>query len=455
MTFIPNSNVFNPTPNAQQPGIGNDVTGALGQNFGLAWTNSLGSEYATSYSKTMTALIAKEIEKEIFSTTPKQYETALSAFMYMNPMQTHGSDELTYFEKSFGRSPLTVYSWTYNTSATTGTLLLAGTFTEANDIPVGKGDIITLPGTNKPAIVTTITWSANANSSSIVVTQYSGASATFTALDTAVGDLLPLQSTSYADGMDFINRYDRIDTISRHNNLQLFARARRWGVIEMQKWLNMGTTDYMANDKENSIEQLKNDMLVSIINGTLGEYYIPSATSGGTYGKAMGGIYPAMVAAGSPSASVTPSGIQPALESLMFQTNTLAKGATRFLLGTDEMLYEISKTFKNPIVYHPNDTVANMNLMSYEIGTMKVVPMVIPQFGESSLFPAFFSRMIIGMDMSSFSLWSMKGIPHITMGQIPDKSGGQNLNGYSDFWIQGSVSSKFQNPSGGFLINVL
>ena len=451
MPIVPLSNVFTPTPNAQVPGT---APNALGQNFGLPWANSLGSEYGTAYSKTMTALIAKEIEKTIFTTTPKQYETALSMFMYNSPMLIHGSDELTYFENSFGRSPLEVYTWTYNTSSTTGTLVLAGTYTEANDIPVSVGDIITLPGTNKPAVVTTITWSASANTSALVLTQYTGVSAAFAAADAAVGDFCPFQSTSYTDGMNFISHYDRLDTISRYNYLQIFARARRWGVIEMQKWLNMGTTDYMEKDKGNAIEQLKNDMLVSIINGTRGEYNIPF-NSGTLPGKAMLGIYPAMVSAGAPSASVTPSGIQPALESLLFQTNTLAKGATRFLLGTDEMLYEISKTFKNPILYAPNDMVANMNLTEYNIGTMKVVPMVIPQFGDNSLFPAFFKRMIIGMDMSSHQLWTMKGVPHITMGQTADKSGGQNLNGFNDFWIQGSISSRYNNPAAGVIINIL
>jgi hypothetical protein len=49
----------------------------------------------------------------------------------------------------------------------------------------------------------------------------------------------------------------------------------------------------------------------------------------------------------------------------------------------------------------------------------------------------------------------MKGVPHITMGQTADKSGGQNLNGFNDFWIQGAVSSRYNNPGAGIIINVL
>ena len=57
MAIVPLSNVFTPTPNAQVPG---NAPNALGQNFGLPWANSLGSEYGTAYSKTITALIVKE-----------------------------------------------------------------------------------------------------------------------------------------------------------------------------------------------------------------------------------------------------------------------------------------------------------------------------------------------------------------------------------------------------------
>lgn len=437
---------YNPTPNTQVPGTAPSSTG---QHFGLFTANSEGSDYATLISSTTTELLSKAIEKIIFPTVPQQYDAALSAFLYMNTIQDQDSDEFYYHERGFGRAPMEVFTWTSGT----GVIVLAGTYAEANDIPVTVNDIVTLPGTNKPAIVSIVAWSNLANTSQITVVPYTGSS--FVAGDAAVGDLIPFQSVGYTDGMDFIPHYDRLDTVSRYNYIQMFARARRFGDFEMQKYLNVGTTNYIAENKTNSIEQLKSDLLVSYLNGTRGNFNI-NFQSGTLAGKAMGGVYPLAVAAGAPSASVPSSGLQPALESLLFQTNTLAKGATRFLLGTDESLYEISKSFKNPILYSPNDTIANMNLKEYEIGTNRVVPMVIPQMGDSSLFPEFFSRLVLGIDQKSIIPVKLKGIPHITMGQMKSmNSGANNLNGYTDWWVQAQLSMKFQNPGASFIINRL
>jgi len=438
---------YNPTPNTQLPGNSPSTTG---QHFGLPWANSEGSAYATLISATTTELIAKEIEKTIFPTVPQQYDAALSAFLYMNTIQDMDSDEFFYHERGFGRSAMEVFTWTSGT----GVIVLAGTYSEANDIPVTVNDIVTLPGTNKPATVTVVTWSVIANTSQITVVPYTGAS--FVAGDAAVGDLIPFMAAGYTDGLDFIGHYDRLDTVSRYNFIQMFARARRWGDVEMQKFLNKGTTNNIAEDKANSIEQLKTDLLACYLNGTRGAFPISFNNAGSVSGKAMGGLYPLAVAAGAPSATVTSSGLQPALESLLFQTNTLAKGATRFLLGTDESLYEMSKSFKNPILYSPNDTIANMNLKEYEIGTNKVVPMVIPQMGNSSIFPAFFSRMVLGIDQKSIIPVKLKGKPHITLGQMKSmNSGANNLNGYTDWWVQAFLSMKFQNPAASFIINRL
>lgn len=435
---------YTPTPNPQQPGIAPSA-------FSLYNSNSEGSQYASLITATTTELLAKAIEKVIFPTVPQQYDTALSAFLYMNPIEDQPSDEFFYHERGFGRSAMEVFNW----NSGTGVITLAGTYTAAGlSIPVRINDIVILPGTNKPAKVSAISPSAVINSSTITVIPYTGAS--FTAGDAAVGNLISFQAAGYTDGMDFIGHYDKLETVSRYNYIQMFARARRWGDVEMQKWLNMGTTNFIAEDKNNSIEQLKTDLLACYLNGTRGAFPISFATSGTLSAKAMGGLYPLAVAAGAPSASVTSSGIQPAMESLLFQTNTLAKGATRFLLGTDESLYEVSKTFKNPILYSPNDTIANMNLQEYKIGTNSVVPLVIPQMGDSSIFPAFFSRMILGIDQKSIVPVKMKGIPHIAMGEMKSMNNGANsLNGFQDWWIQANLSMKFNNPAASFIINIL
>jgi hypothetical protein len=359
-----------------------------------------------------------------------------------------GSDEYHYKERTFGRNALTVYTWVH----TTGVITLAGTYALEKNIGVAKGDIISLPN-NKKGLVTVVTWSASANSSTITVIPQTGVS--FAAGDATAGDTVCLQSPFWTDGMNEFNHYDRVETVDRKNFIQFFNRNRRWGVVEMQKMMNMGVTDYMMHDKENSIEQFRADLFASWLGGVMGEAVLPGTTSGNYYGKMMNGVYPTMVAAGAPSTSCTTSALQPALENLAFSTNRLAKGKTRILMGTPQMLHELVKVFKNPIQYAPNDQVANLNLKAYEFGEMRFVPVSCDLMGDTSMFPAFFGRMILGLDMNTIKPCHMKGLPKIMVGQTENIANGNNPNGYTDWYVWGNFGMKYYAPASGFIINVL
>lgn len=448
---MPNIKTYTPTPNVEQPGVSYSTSG---YHDGLPFLNPEGSYYQstfTTYAKTTTDLIQKYIEQQIFDTTNEQY-AALYTFMYTKQSKEVPSDEFHYKEKIFGRNALTVHAWTHNTSPTTGTVTLAGTYSSPSDIGVSVGDIIALPN-NKKGLVLTITL-GGANASTLLISQYNDATA-FAAGDMSNGDTLALESASWTDGMNSLNHYDRMQTVDRKNFIQFFHRARRWGMVEYMKMLNNATTNYLSMDKENSIEQIKTDMLATFLNGTIGEIAIPGATSGNYLAKTTNGLYPTMVAAGAPYASVTTSGLIPAVETLGFQTNRLSNGSTRILLGTDEMLHEVSKAFKNPIDYTPNDMVANLNLKQYEIGTMKFVPVVVPQMGDNTILPSFFDRMIIGVDINSIQPVHMKGVPKVLIQETKDISTGITTNMYKDWYIMTQFGMEFNAPAYNFYINVL
>lgn len=444
-------NTFTPTPNIQQPSTAYSSTG---QAFGLPWANPEGSDYASIYSKTTTALLRTAIENKIYDTTNKQY-AAFWNFWYGRPMLTKPSSQFNFFERGFGRVSLEVFTWTSSGGTNlTGTIHLAANYTEANDIGVTVGDTITAPVGNRPFVVTDVIWVAGAGNSTIKVSGYN-TTANTVAADFIAGDILAFQAANGADGTNSVNHYDRMGTIKRYNFMQKFERGFRFGKIEMQEWLNNGTTDYLPQNKQNTLEQIRTDMFSCWLNGTRGEFSIPAITAGVYYAKAMGGVYPSMIAAGAASTSVTQSGIVPAFKALTFATNTLAKGATRFVLGTDESLDTLSTAFKNPVMYAPNDKVASLGLTQYDIGTSKIVPIVTPMMGDSTIFPQFFSGMLLCVNMDSMNPTQMEGIPAFNMFNTKSIDDGTNLNAYSDFIAQGHFGMQFNNPGAGFIVHIL
>lgn len=436
-----NTYSFTPQPNITLPGYATSP-------FGAATINPEGSTYASTYTHATTDLVRKYVENQIFDATNKQYK-ALYTFMYRNAIKEVGSTQHYYKENVFGREAMTVFGWVDGTQ----TITLAGTYAAATDVPVSVGDVIVIPQTNRPVMVRTITWSAVINSTTIVVGVQNGTAA-LGAGEVVAADVLSLQAPIIADGMDTFSHFDRMPVVDRYNYIQMFQRNRRWGNVEYLEMVNNATTDFMNWDKANQLEQLRVDAFTTWINGTRGEINIPRAGGGNLPAKMMGGIYPTMVAAGAPSTSTTLSGLPAAFETLGFQTNTLAVGAQRIVLGTDAMLYELSKSHKTSMFYTPNDKIANLNLEVYKLGTMDFVPIPCPLFDNSSVFPEFFSRTLMVIDLDTITPVKLRGMEHISMGQTNDMANGTRET-YTDWWVKMQFGMQFNNPQAGFIINIL
>jgi hypothetical protein len=445
-------NVFTPTPNPQQPGIAYSSTG---QHMGLPFANPTGSTYATTYSHPVSNLLRQAIENKIYDTTNKQY-AAFYAYYFGQPMLTKPSDEFIYMERGFGRQAMTIFTFVAPGGTNTAVITLAGPYTEANDIPVTTGDTIVLPVGNRPFVVTAVpTWGAGANSCTIPVKGYTNSANVATGVDGVFGDVISFQAANGADGTNSVNHYDRLSTTERYNYIQKYQRAYRFGQMELQKYINNATTDYVPQNKQNTMEQIRTDLFSTWLNGTRGEFAIPAVTSGSYLAKAMGGVYPTMVAAGAPSTSVTSSGLVPAVKALAFATNTLAKGATRFLLGTDQSLDILSTAWKNPVLYSPNDRIASLGLTQYELGTMKMVPIVCPMMGDSSIFPEFFSSLLLCVNFAAMNPVQMAGIPALNMYQTPMAGENGSMNAYSDFVVESLLGMQFNEPQSSFFVNII
>ena len=169
----------------------------------------------------------------------------------------------------------------------------------------------------------------------------------------------------------------------------------------------------------------------------------------------MGGIYPTMQAAGSAFSNPTVAGLETAFEALAFQTNFKVEGGTRFIYGTDEILNEFSKIYKQPgLRYAPNDEIANLKLKRIEVGTMNFVLVPCELFREESCFPAEWKRKILVIDQEAISPVKLKGLPGLEMGETLNRGNKGTRENYTDFWVGGQLSLEFNNPLGSFWIDV-
>jgi hypothetical protein len=428
------SNSYVPTPNPTSP---NTAQSPAPWNL-----NAIGDEYATAYSRDETSLIQRAIAEKIFDAVPAKYNVL--RLLFDKPVKYVPSDTFTYMEKTFGRTVLQHVSNDVVGSAATQDIEL--TTGGAANITVNK--IIVYP-TNRKAIVTAV----NTTTDVISVSRLNG-QANLPAL--AGDEYFAIQSSVIADGQNFLSHYDRMRKIERYNYVQLMHRDKRWTRKEMQKFANLGTTDYFALDKKEQLDLLLQDMFATLWNGERAEADVTTPDGTGTYkAKTAGGIYPLMVAAGSSSSTgVTSAQLKDTFETLCFATNYKADGAVRFVFAQDQLLYELAKEYKETGTrYSPNDKIADLNLMEYRIGGMRLVPVSTELFKETSLFPATWGSRIFVLDLDTIQPVCMTGYEPIEMGQTAPKGTYGSIKDYTEWWIQGMLSLQFNNPLSSFYID--
>ena len=417
---------------------------------GLPSTNALLNPLGSYYDGThITNMIQDAIVYAIYDQAPKQYDPL--KVLNMSPVKPVNLDEFYYKEKVFSREALTVSSW----NSGTGVLTLKGTYAKESDLPVKKNTVICDP-LGEPYIITVLTYSAVADSTTITIARQTGG-AGFGAGDFSADDVLSIQAAIVADGMETFSNPDRTRVIERYNYIQWYERTQRWVPVELQKLINAGTTDVLDYEKNERLNNLRLDLFSTYFNGTRGEFTVNAFdASGRTFkAKSMQGVFPAMVAGGSMHTTVSLSGLQTAFELLAFATNYKAVGGVRMIYATDELLYEISKLYKEDgIRYTPNDKIADLNLTQYNIGSMKFVPIPCELFKEhSATLPASWESKIIVLDQATITRRIMKGIPAEQMGQTDNRQKG-GFQDYIVWWVRAQQSIQMNQVLGSFYIDV-
>ena len=69
------------------------------------------------------------------------------------------------------------------------------------------------------------------------------------------------------------------------------------------------------------------------------------------------------------------------------------------------------------------------------------------------MFPSTWKHRVFIIDMATIKPVCMRGYEPIEVGQTLPKGEGGSLNDYMEWWIQGMLSIKFNNPLGSFYID--
>lgn len=402
----------------------------------------IGSEYASEFSYDETILIRRAIAREIFDAVPKKY--AALRLLMDKPVSYEANDVFTYLEKTFGRVALKASAGIAGAASHDIVLTTGG----AANVTINK--VIVYPDNTKGIVK-----AVNTATDTITVQKFNGAANLSTV---STDDYFSIQTSVIADGQNFLSHYDRMSKIERYNYIQLMHRDKRWSRKEMTKFANLSNTNYYELDKKEQMDLLLQDMFISLWNGVRGEVNI---TVPGTDGSApykamtMQGIFPAMVAAGSATASgVTKATLQESFETLAFETDYKAEGGVRFIFAQNALLYELSKAWKETgLRYRPDDRIGDLNLSIYKIGDMNFVPVSTELFKEISCFPVTWQHRIFVLDTETIHPVCMQGYQSIEMGESAPKGTYGSIQDYTEWWIQGMLSLKFNNPLSSFYLD--
>ena len=419
----------------------NYTPGIQNNPYGLSQTNAQGSFYGqeSSLNPAESNLIQKAIRNKLFDSAPAQYNSL--KLVFSTTPEEEGSDEFEYLEFTFGRNALVADSGAGLIAPVPGAIVTQTFNLDANTIKYASADFVITYPDNSEGVITDVTGAQ--------VTVKSRTSAGLSAV--SIGDNFAIRSSIEGDGNDSFSIYDRLETVTRYNYIQFFARAKRWDRVELVKFKNMGTTDYIEVDKAQRMKQLRLDLMISYFNGHRGEYEL----KGGKIAKSMGGIYPTMVAAGSLSANPTVAGLQASFEALAFASNYKDSGDTRFVYGTQESLNYFSKVYKQPgLRYSPNDEIAKLDLKMIEFGNMNFVMVPCELFREKSCFPAEWKKRLLILDLDTIKPVKMKNIPMFEMGETLMRGNNGSRENYQDWWVTAHLSLKMNNPLSSFIINI-
>jgi len=394
--------------------------------------NSIGSQYANDFGHDISLLVEKVTNRAIFDSAPQQFFDL--KLLNMKQFQQVNSDEFFYKEMGYQREPLTSTA-----AAAAVTYPATQTFALSSLDNISTDTIVIYPNNQKGTVT-----SINTSTSEITVKPYTNDS-----LPAVVaGDQFSNLSSVEADGADGWAQYFRGTTIERHNYIQLFNKAMRYGEVELHKLKQAAVTNnFLEMERNAMMRQFRIDISNAFWNGQKGEVSLTS----GAVAKSTGGIFPAMVAAGSPNATATSATLTAAFEDIVLSSEYGEYGQVRFAFMTPRVHLALSKAYKDEKTrYTPNDEVAKLGLNEVDIGSSRIVMVPYQRFADRASFPAAFENRIMVADMKNINLcqlWAERS------GETLSRTDGIPKR-YKEMWVDANMGVKFNNPLGCGWIDV-
>ncbi len=386
--------------------------------------NSIGSQYAADNGHDISLLVEKFTNKAIFDAAPQQFFD-LKLLNMKQFIQTN-TDEFFFKEAGYQRQPLTATS-----GAASVVWPATQTFAISSLDNISTDTIITYPNNQKGTVV-----SINTTTSEITVKPYTNDTLPAVVAADTFGNV----SSVEADGTDGWAQYYRMSTIERFNFIQLFSKTIRYGEVELFKLKNAGiTNNFLEMERMDMMRQFRIDISNSFINGQRGEVTLAS----GQVAKSTGGVFPSMVAAGSPNALLTTSTLTDGFEDLVLSSEYGAYGSVRFAFMTPRIHLILSKSYKDDKTrYKPDDEIAKLQLNEVNIGSSRIVLVPYQRFADRASFPESFENKIMILDMKNINLRQMWGE---RSGDTLDRTEGVPKR-YKEMWVDANMGVQFNNP---------
>ena len=386
--------------------------------------NSVGSEYASLYGHDISLLVQKLTNRAIFDAAPQQFMDL--KLLNMVPAEQVNSDEFFYQEMGYQREPLVATAASATVSwPTTQTISVASVDN------ISTNTIISYPNGQKGSVT-----AVDTSLLTITVSPYNGD----TLPAVVVGDVLANVSTVDHDGSEGFAQYFRASTIERNNYIQLFNKAIRYSEVELHKLKNMGTTsNFLEMERNAMFNQHRIDLSNAFWTGQKGEVI----TQNGTPAKTTGGVFTAMLEAGSPNALATAGTLVDAFEDMILSSEYGEYGAARMAYMTPRIHRMLSLAYKEELTrYAPNDEIALLNLKEVNIGSSRIVLVPYKRFEDAASFPGSFANRICILDMKNIKrtqLWGERSGDTLKLEDgVPKR--------YGDVWVDCNMGVKFHNP---------
>ncbi len=387
--------------------------------------NELAAQYASQFGHDTTFLIRRITNRDVWDAEPQQFLDLKLLNMFQ--FEQEASDEFNFLERTYLGKPL-------QSTAIAASVASPGTQTFAVTTlqHVSTDMIMTYPNNTKGTIT-----AIDTSALTVTITPMTGQ----TLPAVAIGDLFSHLSNVDANRQDGFPTFFRSDYIERFNFIQRISYAITFTDTERWKHEKAGTIDnYVAQQKEDLMKVVRTRISNILWNGERGEVTLAN----GKKEKTTGGIFPTMVAAGSPSSSTTISNIRKPFEDMVIATEFGEYGKQRFAFMHPTIHLALSQEYKDDKTrYRPDDIdVTRLQLQMVDVGSSQVVLVPFTRYGDANAFPAAFKNRIFIIDPGNIKIKQLWGE---RSGETLDRTGGVAKT-YKDTWVDTQIGPRINNP---------